>query len=67
MQALLQSSRDVLGPFLDAEKGALVTDQKIFRDFAAHWEKDYFQDMDALNVNFKFFNPRSNDPMYSRV
>ncbi len=30
--------------------GDSVTDQKIFRDFAAHWEKDFFKDMDALNV-----------------
>lgn len=27
-----------------------MTDQKIFRDFAAHWETAYFKDMDDLNV-----------------
>ena len=30
--------------------GHSVTDQKIFRDFAAYWEKMYFKDMDDLNI-----------------
>ena len=28
----------------------MVTDQKIFRDFAAYWENEYFKDMDDLNI-----------------
>ncbi|KAJ2156724.1 cysteinyl-tRNA synthetase [Coemansia sp. RSA 552] len=48
--ALISSAGDVLEPWLDRQHGAGVTDQRIFRDLAAFWENDYFEDMDALNV-----------------
>ncbi|KAI8586228.1 tRNA synthetases class I (C) catalytic domain-containing protein [Geranomyces variabilis] len=48
--ALLDASRDVVSVALDAKDGHTVTDPKIFRDFAAYWEEQYFVDMDALNI-----------------
>ncbi|KAJ2172015.1 cysteinyl-tRNA synthetase, partial [Coemansia sp. RSA 532] len=50
MLTLTNSAEDVLSPWLDRQHGAEVTDQRIFRDLAAFWEKDFFEDMDALNV-----------------
>ncbi|PIA17511.1 hypothetical protein COEREDRAFT_80512 [Coemansia reversa NRRL 1564] len=47
---LIDSCEDVLAPWLDRQHGADVTDQRIFRDLAAYWENDFFEDMDALNV-----------------
>jgi cysteinyl-tRNA synthetase len=35
---------------LNQYKGHLVTDPKIYRDFAAYWEEDYFRDMDRIKV-----------------
>jgi len=32
------------------QKGATVTDQKVFRDLAAYWEQDFMKDMELLNV-----------------
>ncbi|ORX73569.1 hypothetical protein DL89DRAFT_273494 [Linderina pennispora] len=49
-QALVDASQDVLALWLDKKFGAEVTDPQIFRDLAAYWEKDFFEDMDALNV-----------------
>ncbi|KAI8818285.1 tRNA synthetases class I (C) catalytic domain-containing protein [Fimicolochytrium jonesii] len=48
--ALLDESRDIVAAFLDVKEGASVTDPKVFRDFAAYWEEEYFKDMDALNI-----------------
>ncbi|KAJ1978597.1 cysteinyl-tRNA synthetase [Dimargaris verticillata] len=50
VQGLAEQSRDVLAPWLDALRGDQVKDPKVFRDLAAHWEGEYFKDMDALNV-----------------
>ncbi|KAJ1940084.1 cysteinyl-tRNA synthetase, partial [Linderina pennispora] len=50
VQALVDASQDVLALWLDKKFGAEVTDPQIFRDLAAYWEKDFFEDMDALNV-----------------
>ncbi|CAG8441231.1 7243_t:CDS:10 [Acaulospora colombiana] len=47
---LLDDSYEVIVAWLDKEKGASVTDPKIFRDLAAYWEKSYMEDMKALNV-----------------
>jgi cysteinyl-tRNA synthetase len=33
-----------------SQRGATVTDRSIFRAHAAYWERDYFNDMAALNV-----------------
>lgn len=46
----LEKAKSVLLPVLDAEQGASVTDPAIFRDLAAKWERDYDNDMRALNV-----------------
>ncbi|KAJ1964889.1 cysteinyl-tRNA synthetase [Dispira parvispora] len=43
-------ARDVVASWLDLTQGSSVNDPKIFRELAAHWEKDYFGDMAALNV-----------------
>ncbi|KAJ2800939.1 cysteinyl-tRNA synthetase, partial [Coemansia guatemalensis] len=48
--ALVDGCEDVLAPWLDRKHRADVTDQRIFRDLAAYWENDFFEDMDALNV-----------------
>jgi cysteinyl-tRNA synthetase len=45
-----ESNKDVLSLFLDHEKGHQVTDPKIYRDFAAFWEKEFLKDMQMLNV-----------------
>ncbi|KAJ1896425.1 cysteinyl-tRNA synthetase [Kickxella alabastrina] len=49
-ELLIDASKDVLPPWLDSKYGAGVTDPQISRDLADYWEKDYFEDMDALNV-----------------
>ncbi|KAJ1961936.1 cysteinyl-tRNA synthetase [Dipsacomyces acuminosporus] len=50
VEALLDASKDVLALWLDGKYGAEVTDPRIFRELAAYWEKDFFEDMDALKV-----------------
>ena len=47
---LLQGAQDIISEALDKQKGHTVTDQAIFRSLAAYWEKDYFEDMDRLQV-----------------
>ncbi|KAJ2485308.1 cysteinyl-tRNA synthetase [Coemansia sp. RSA 2050] len=49
-EALVVASEDVLAPWLDAQFAATVKDHSIFRDLAAHWEKDFFEDMDSMQV-----------------
>lgn len=46
----LASIRSVLIPVLDAKDGHSVTDPEIFRALPAYWEKEYDNDMRALNV-----------------
>ncbi|KAJ3300840.1 hypothetical protein HK104_000034 [Borealophlyctis nickersoniae] len=48
--ALLDNSRDIIAAWLDAKDGSKITEQKLFRDYAAYWENDFFTDMDALNI-----------------
>ncbi|KAJ2522442.1 cysteinyl-tRNA synthetase [Coemansia sp. RSA 1939] len=50
LAALLSASEDVVALWLDKKLGSTVTEHRIFRDLAAYWEKDFFKDMDALNV-----------------
>jgi cysteinyl-tRNA synthetase len=45
-----QLVKDVLSNWLDHEKGHLVTDQKISKEFASFWENDFFIDMDSLKI-----------------
>ncbi|TPX66703.1 cysteine---tRNA ligase [Spizellomyces sp. 'palustris'] len=47
---LLDASRDVVASWIDSKHGHTVTDPKVFREFAAYWEDEYFKDMDALNI-----------------
>ena len=49
--AIVSGGRDVLAPWLDKQYGRDVKDPSIFRKHAAHWEEDFFGDMDALNVS----------------
>ncbi|KAJ2741729.1 cysteinyl-tRNA synthetase [Coemansia sp. BCRC 34301] len=48
--ALVVASEDVVAPWLDAQFATTVKDHRIFRDLAAYWEKDFFDDMDLLQV-----------------
>ncbi|KAF8322164.1 hypothetical protein DL93DRAFT_2050709 [Clavulina sp. PMI_390] len=48
--ALLASSLDVLGPWLDGQFKAEVTDHEIFRSLAAYWEDSFMSDMARLKV-----------------
>ncbi len=41
---------DILASWLDAQFGSSVTDQRIFRELAAFWERDFLEDMQVLNV-----------------
>ncbi|XP_077309628.1 cysteine--tRNA ligase, cytoplasmic isoform X2 [Lithobates pipiens] len=49
-QILLKESADLLSDWLDAQKGAEVTDNSIFSELPKFWEGEYHQDMEALNV-----------------
>ncbi|CEP13696.1 hypothetical protein [Parasitella parasitica] len=47
---LLVASQDIVSSWLDARKGHEVNDPKVFRELPAFWEREYFKDMEALNV-----------------
>lgn len=47
---LIDSMEDIIAPELDELYGADITDQKIFRELALYWERDFLEDMKALNV-----------------
>lgn len=49
-EELINCMEDIIAPELDELHGAGITDQKIFRDLALHWERDFLEDMRALNV-----------------
>lgn len=49
-EELLNASKSILSPYLDAKDGSSVTDPKIFRDLAAYWEVKFDEDMRRLNV-----------------
>ncbi|PWN46611.1 putative cysteinyl-tRNA synthetase [Violaceomyces palustris] len=48
--SLIDASEDVLSSHLDKLLGHTVTDPAIFRDLAAHWENEFFKDMNRLHV-----------------
>ncbi|KAJ3000963.1 hypothetical protein HDV02_000032 [Globomyces sp. JEL0801] len=50
IEKFFEDTKDVLSLWLDSTKGDSVTDPKIYRDFAAYWEDDYFKDMELLKV-----------------
>lgn len=43
--------KDPLAEWLDAKHGSDVKDNSIFFELPRFWEKEYFKDMDALNVS----------------
>ncbi|KAJ1998086.1 cysteinyl-tRNA synthetase, partial [Coemansia thaxteri] len=47
---LVTASEDILAPWLDSQFASSVTDPRVFRDLAAYWEKEFFDDMDLLQV-----------------
>ncbi|CAG8805122.1 24719_t:CDS:10, partial [Cetraspora pellucida] len=47
---LLNESQEIVTEWLDQKDGASITDQKVFRDLAAHWEQEFMEDMQTLNV-----------------
>ncbi len=47
---LIDASEDVLATFLDKQLGSSVTDPSVFRDTAAYWESQFFNDMKRLHV-----------------
>ena len=50
MQQLLEETRDILMDWLDAQFGSSVMENSIFADLPRHYEAEYHEDMDALNV-----------------
>jgi cysteinyl-tRNA synthetase len=50
IQDLITASHDALAARLDEERGATVTDQKIFEEHARKFEREFFEDMAALGV-----------------
>ncbi|KAK0554127.1 cysteinyl-tRNA synthetase [Tilletia horrida] len=47
---LIDSSADILAPYLDAQHGSGISNPSIFRSLAAHWERSFFKDMARLRV-----------------
>lgn len=47
---LLTKANDPLSEWLDKQFGAEITDHKIFQSLTQYWEKEYHDDMAALNV-----------------
>ncbi|KAA0199558.1 hypothetical protein HAZT_HAZT007346 [Hyalella azteca] len=47
---LVVAAEPVLGEWLDKEKGSTVTDNSLFLNLPRHFEKEYNQDMEKLNV-----------------
>nr|XP_039251784.1 cysteine--tRNA ligase, cytoplasmic-like [Styela clava] len=50
IESLIQDCKDPLAEWLDAQFGGFITDNSIFSELPRYWEKEYFKDMEALNV-----------------
>jgi cysteinyl-tRNA synthetase len=50
VKAVIKAASGVLGEWLDAEKGASITDHDIFNAHSRKYEAEYFEDMRALGV-----------------
>mmetsp|Transcript_19565 Transcript_19565/g.40250 ORF Transcript_19565/g.40250 Transcript_19565/m.40250 type:complete len:779 (+) Transcript_19565:83-2419(+) len=50
IEELIAASRDALAAQLDKDFGSSVTDRKIYEDHARKFEKQFFEDMEALGV-----------------
>lgn len=48
--ALIDASEDILSAHLDKTLGHTVSDPAVFRDLAAFWEREFFEDMKRLRV-----------------
>jgi len=49
-EAVYEACADSISDFLDSQKGSTVTDNSIFDKLPRYWEKMYFEDMNALNI-----------------
>jgi cysteinyl-tRNA synthetase len=58
VEQVKQNCRSVLVELLDQQRGALVTDNTIFDALPRHFENDYFDDMDSLNILRPDHTPR---------
>ncbi|GAB1604321.1 cysteine--tRNA ligase, cytoplasmic [Argonauta hians] len=47
---LLNAGKDVLADMLDKRKGSEVRENSIFSELPNHWEEEFHNDMEALNV-----------------
>ena len=50
LKVIFAEFQDILSHDLDRSLGHTVNDQAIFRALAAHWERDFLEDMQSLNV-----------------
>jgi len=50
LEALINTAHDPLSDILDKQFGAGVTEHKIFSELTQYWEKDFHEDMQALNI-----------------
>lgn len=48
--AVLSAAKDILADFLDKQKGSEVQENSIFSELPQHWEEEFHNDMEALNV-----------------
>uniref|UniRef100_F6VII8 tRNA synthetases class I catalytic domain-containing protein n=1 Tax=Ciona intestinalis TaxID=7719 RepID=F6VII8_CIOIN len=48
---VVNQAKDPVANWLDKKHGAGVTDNSIFSALPQYWEREYFEDMDALNVS----------------
>lgn len=48
----LQAAKDPISQWLDKANGSSVTDNEIFMTLPRFWEKEFQNDMKALNVQF---------------
>ena len=51
LQRLLGDGKDMLADWLDTLYGSTVTDNSIFTELPQHFEAEYHEDMEALNVS----------------
>ena len=52
-QELLTAGRDLLADWLDAQHGHEISDKSIFSGLTQHWENEFHNDMQALNVSME--------------
>lgn len=54
--AFLSAAQDPISQWLDREKGSTVKDNRIFTSLPRFWEKEFQNDMKALNVRINYFS-----------